>query len=472
VPIGVDEWVAQHTDRQDAGTGWRRWMYTAEARVGWFPRLGIVLVLGLLFAQLSLNSNIEQVAINCLIYAILAVGLNIAVGWAGLLDLGYVAFFGFGAYGYAIFSSGALGSGGSGGVHLSAIVSIPIVFVAAAIFGAVIGLVSLRVSGDYLAIVTLFVGQAFVEVVNNVDTGTLGGVNGLFGLDPIHAFGHQITTPKGYYYFALVVLAVLMGLLHFLDESRTGRGWRSVREDELAAGAMTVPTRVVKVMAISFGAAIGALAGTIFAAQQSNVFPTNFTANVLILIYACLVLGGVGSISGAVLGGIVVTAGQQMVSSPTDAAYLFYGLILLGLVLKVRPWRVLGLVIASTAILGVALHAIVGAISPSATAGSPGSGGWIGNLVSHWVIVPKDATSYGNVLYIATIVLVFAVANVRDRWRPYLLVPTIYVAACCWESRLIVNPAITAQILIGAILIGTMSLRPQGLLGTLRVEVV
>ena len=464
MPIGVDEWVAQHTDRQDAGTGWRRWMYTAEARVGWFPRLGIAVVLGLLFMQLSLNSNIEQVAINCLIYAILAVGLNIAVGWAGLLDLGYIAFFGCGAYGYAVLSSG--------NIHWSAIASIPVVFVGTAVFGAVIGLVSLRVSGDYLAIVTLFVGQAFLEVTNNVATGTLGGVNGLFGLDPIQAFGHQITTPKGYFYFALVVLAVLVGLLHFLDGSRTGRGWRSVREDELAAGAMTVPTRVVKVMAISFGAAVGALAGTIFAAQQSNVFPTNFTANILILIYACLVLGGVGSISGAVLGGIVVTAGQQMVSSPTDAAYLFYGLILLGLVLKVRPWRVLGLVIGATAVGGVALHAIVGAISPSATAGSPGSGGWIGDLVSHWVIVPKDATTYGNVLYIATIVLVFALINVRDRWRPYLLVPTLYVAACCWESRLIVNPSITAQILIGAILIATMALRPQGLLGTLRVEVV
>ncbi|MFL5864415.1 MAG: branched-chain amino acid ABC transporter permease [Solirubrobacteraceae bacterium] len=471
-PIGVDEWVAQHTDRSDAGTGWRRGLNTLEARVGWWPRLAIALVLGLIFGSMSLNSNIEQVAINCLIYAILAVGLNIAVGWAGLLDLAYVAYFGFGAYGYAIFSSDALGSDGGVGVHLPAIASIPIVFVAAAIFGAVVGLVSLRVSGDYLAIVTLFVGQAFFEVVNNVDTGTLGGVNGLFGLDPIHSFGHEITTPKGYFYFALVVLAMLVGLLHLLDESRTGRGWRAVREDELAAGAMTVPTQVVKVMAISFGAAVAALGGTIFAAQQSNVFPTNFTANILILIYACLVLGGVGSIAGAVLGGILVTAGQQMVSSPADAAYLFYGLILLGLVLKVRPWRVLGAVLAGTAILGVALHAIVGAISSSAVGGSPGSGGWIGSLVSHWVIVPTDATGYGNVLYIATIVLVFAVARAGDRWRPYLLVPTIYVAACCWESRLIVNPSITAQILIGAILIATMSARPQGLLGTLRVEVV
>jgi ABC-type branched-subunit amino acid transport system permease subunit len=463
-PIGVDEWVAQHTDRQDAGTGWRRWMYTVEARVGWWPRLAIFFVLGLLFMQLSLNSNIQQVAINCLIYAILALGLNIAVGWAGLLDLGYVAFFGTGAYAYAVLSSG--------NNHWSALASIPVIFIGTGLFGAVIGLVSLRVSGDYLAIVTLFVGQAFVEVTNNVDTGLLGGVNGLFGLDPINAFGHQITTPKGYFYFALVVLAVLMGLLHFLDHSRTGLGWRSVREDELAAEAMTVPTKVVKVMAMGFGAAVGALAGTIFAAQQSNVFPTNFTANILILIYACLVLGGVGSIAGAVLGGIVVTAGEQMVSSPNDAAYLFYGLILLGLFLKVRPWRVLGLVLASTIVLGVALNAILGAIWPDATAGAPGSAGWIGDLVSHWVIVPKNATTFGNILYVATICLVFALINVREKWRPFLLVPTIYIAACCWESRLIVNPSITAQILLGAILIATMAARPQGLLGTLRVEVV
>src|SRR6201995_1550875 len=148
MPIGVDEWVAQHTDRKDAGTGWRRLMYTLDARVGWWPRLAIVFVVALLFGQLNLNSNIEQVAINCLIYAILALGLNIAVGWAGLLDLAYVAYFGVGAYGYAVLSSG--------NIHWSAIATIPVVFVGTAVFGAVIGLVSLRVSGDYLAIVTLF----------------------------------------------------------------------------------------------------------------------------------------------------------------------------------------------------------------------------------------------------------------------------------------------------------------------------
>src|ERR1700759_2047856 len=130
MPIGVDEWVAQHEDRAEAGTGWRGVSGRAGGRVGWCPRLGIALVVGLVFGQLSLNSNIETVAINCLIYAILALGLNIAVGWAGLLDLGYVAFFGFGAYGYALFSSGALGSGGTGGSHFPAIETFLIVLAA------------------------------------------------------------------------------------------------------------------------------------------------------------------------------------------------------------------------------------------------------------------------------------------------------------------------------------------------------
>ncbi len=472
MPIGVDEWVAQHGERRDAGTGWRRWFAIAAQRLGWWPRLGLALLAGLIFGQLGLNVNLQTVAVNCLIYAILAVGLNIAVGWAGLLDLGYVAAYGFGAYGYALLSSTALGTGGVGGTHLPAIASIPIVLVAAAIAGTLIGLVSLRVSGDYLAIVTLFVGQAFVEVVNNVDTGTLGGVNGIYGLDPVHSFGGTIVTPIGYYYFALLVCAGLMGLLHLLDHSRTGRAWRAIREDELAAGAMTIPTATLKVMAIGFGWTIGALAGTIFAAQQDNVFPTNFTANILILIYACLVLGGAGSIAGAVLGGIVVTAGEQMVSSPTDAGYLFYGLILVSLIVKVRPWRLLGAILASTVVLGVALNAIVGAISPAATAGSAGSGGWIGSAVDHWVIVPRNAATYGNVLYIALICALFGLIRVRPSRRPFLLVPTLYVAACCWESRLVVNPSITAQILVGAILIAVMAARPQGLLGTLRVEVV
>jgi branched-chain amino acid transport system permease protein len=472
MPIGVDEWVAQSGDRRDQLPPWRRPLAVIERRLGWWPRWAIVVGLALIFGQLSLNVNIETVAINSLIYAILALGLNIVVGWAGLLDLGYIAFFGCGAYGYALFSSHALGTAGVGGVELPAIASIPLVFVATGILGALIGLVSLRVSGDYLAIVTLFVGQAFMEFVNNVEPSHLGGVDGLYGLQPIHSFGIVVETPKGYYYFALIVCALLMVAMRTLEESRTGRAWRAVREDELAAEAMTIPVGRLKVMAVSFGAAVAALAGAIFAAQQDNVFPTNFTANILILIYACLVLGGVGSIAGAVLGGLVVTAGQQMVSSPVDAGYLFYGLILIALVVKIRPWHRLAAVLAGVVALGLALHAIVGAISASATGGPPGSAGWIGKVVHHWAIVPTHAAGYGNVLYIVLICLVFAAVRVPERYRLFVAVPTLYVASCCWEARLVVNPSITAQILVGAILIATMTARPQGLLGTMRVEVV
>jgi branched-chain amino acid transport system permease protein len=471
-PIGVDEWVARSGERREQHGGWRGGLARAQERVGWWPRLALVVLAGLVFGQVATNVNIQTVAINSLIYALLALGLNIAVGWAGLLDLGYIAFFGFGAYGYAIFSSDALGTDGSGGTHLPAIESIPIVLVAAGVVGVVIGLVALRLSGDYLAIVTLFVGQAFMEAVNNIDPSTLGGVNGLYGLDPIHSFGASISTPMGYYYLALILTALVAGILHLLDTSRTGRAWRALQDDPLAAGAMTIPVNKLKVMAFSFSAIVGALAGTVFAAQQDNVFPTNFTSNILILIYACLVLGGVGSIAGAILGGLVVTVGENMLSSPTDAGYLFYGLILLTVAVRVRPWRYLGATLGGVIAFGLAAHAIVGAISSSAVGGSPGSTGWIGSVVRDYVIVPANAATYGNILYVVLICALIALLRLHGVRRLLAVIPTIYIAACCWESRLVVNPAITTQIMIGAILILTMAARPQGLLGTHRVEML
>jgi ABC-type branched-subunit amino acid transport system permease subunit len=468
--IGQDEWVAQSGERRDRGPGLRGRLSRAADRVGWWPRLAAVTLLGIVIGQLLTNVNLQSVAFNSLLYALLALGLNIAVGWAGLLDLGYIAFFGFGAYGFAILSSTP--PGGSGGRHLPAIESIPIVLVAAGVVGVIIGLIALRLAGDYLAIVTLFVGQAFVEFVNNVDPGTFGGVNGLFGLDPLHSFGLQAVTPITYYYVALVMVALVAGILHLLDTSRTGRAWRALRDDPLAAEAMTIPVNKLKVMAFSFGAIVGALAGTLFAAEQATVFPTNFTANILILIYACLVLGGVGSIAGAILGGIVVTVAEQMLSSPTDAAYLFYGLILLALIVKIRPWRRLGAVLAGIVALGFAAHAIASAISSSAVAGSPGSTGWIGSAVRDWVIVPSSAATYGNVLFVVLVCALVAIVRLEGIRRLLVVVPTVYIAACCWESRLIVNPSITTQIMIGAVLIVTMAARPNGLLGSRRVELV
>ncbi|HUA46773.1 MAG TPA: branched-chain amino acid ABC transporter permease [Solirubrobacteraceae bacterium] len=470
--IGVDEWVAQSGERRDQGTGLGRALAILDARVGWWPRLALAAVAGLAFGLVTGNVNLLTVGFTCLLYAILSLGLNIAAGWSGLLDLGYIAFVGFGAYGYAIFSSSALGTGGTGGAHLAAFESIPIVVIAGGVVGVLIGLIALRLEGDYLAIVTLFVGQAFVEVVNNVDPGTLGGVNGIYSIDPLHGLSGNVSTPRGYYLVALIVVVGLAAVLHLLDTSRTGRAWRALRDDPLAASAMTIPVNKLKVMAFSFSAAIGALGGTLFAAQTSSVFPTNFTESILILIFACLVLGGAGSIAGAIAGGIIVWALEQMLSSPLDAGYLFYGLILLTLFLKIRPWWKLAAVLAGIVVLGFVAHAIAGAISSSATAGHPGTAGWIGSAVKKWVIVPSNATGYGNVLFVLVICLVLALVRLQGTARLVLVVPTVYLAACCWESRLIVNPAITTQIMLGVILIVTMAARPNGLLGTRRVETV
>jgi branched-chain amino acid transport system permease protein len=473
-PIGVDEWVARSGDRRDRHTGWRRALERLGERVGWWPRLALLALFGLAFGQVGANGFQQIVAFNAVEYAILAVGLNIVVGWAGLLDLGYVAFYGIGAYGYAVLSSNAFGNltAQTGGLHLSAIESIPAVLVFAAVIGLVIGLVSLRLGGDYLAIVTLFFGLAFAEFVNNVDQSNLGGVNGLVSLDPIHSFGGTIGSTLGYYYLALIVLIVLMAALHLLDSSRTGRAWRAVRDDPLAAAVMTVPVNTVKVMAFSFGAVVAALAGTIFAAQQATVFPTNFQSPVLILIYACLVLGGIGSIAGAVLGGVLVTVLQQMLASPTDEGYLFYGLIILVILVRVRPWHYLVATLAGVVGFGFAARAIVGAISHSAVDGATGSVGWIGQAMHHFVIVPANPTSYGNVLFVLLICAIVGIVRLRGVWRLIAVVPTVYFAACCWEARLSVDPSITAQIMIGAILIVMMAARPQGLLGTRRVEII
>src|SRR5258707_395636 len=160
---------------------------------------------GLLLPVIGLGGFQLQGGIDALVIAVLAVGLNIVVGWAGLLDLGYVAFFGFGAYGFALLSSSQIGRAG---IHLPALLSVPIVMIGAAILGLIVGWPSRRLIGDYLAIVTLFFGEAFVEFTNNVAPKTLGGPNGIISVDPIRSLGYQFTSNESYYYLLVVVLVL------------------------------------------------------------------------------------------------------------------------------------------------------------------------------------------------------------------------------------------------------------------------
>ena len=193
--VGVDEWVARSGHRREYAPGWRGDAQRLFERVGWWQRLAIAAVFGVLVPFLTVNDFQLQVGINALLLALLALGLNIAVGWAGLLDLGYIAFYGFGAYGFALLSSNQLNS--PTGIHLAALVSVPIVMVGAAVLGLLVGLPSRRLIGDYLAIITLFFGEAFVEFTNNVAPSKLGGPNGIIGIDPYKLpIVGQLTTNK------------------------------------------------------------------------------------------------------------------------------------------------------------------------------------------------------------------------------------------------------------------------------------
>src|SRR6516165_6123028 len=320
--VGADEWVARQAGRREYLPSWLGTTQRQFERIGFWPKLAIVGLAAAVLPAVGLGGFQLQVGIDTLVIVLLALGLNIVVGWAGQLDLGYVAFFGFGAYAFALLSSGQIGPHG---IHLPAYLSVPLVMIGAAALGLLVGWPSRRLVGDYLAIVTLFFGEAFVEFTNNVAPSVLGGPNGITGIDPIRSFGAQVNSNTGYYYLLVILVVLTMAVLRLLDISRTGRAWRAVREDPLAAASMTIPVNRVKLMAFAFGAVVAALAGTVFAAQQISVFPNDFDTPVLILVYAALVLGGAGSIAGAATGALVMMIGINGDRLSCDyAGYLFY----------------------------------------------------------------------------------------------------------------------------------------------------
>ena len=253
--VGADEWVARQAHRREYLPSFLGQAQRQFERIGFWPKLAVAGLAGAVAPSLGLGGFQLQVGIDTLDVLLLAIGLNIVVGWAGLLDLGYVAFYGFGAYGFALVSSNQIGSHG---IHLPALVSIPLVMIAAAVLGLLVGWPSRRLIGDYLAIVTLFFGEAFVEFTNNVTPGVLGGPNGIVGIDTIHSLGLSVSSNTGYYYLLVILAVVVMAVLRLLDTSRTGRAWRAVREDPLAAASMTIPVNRVKLMAFAFVAAVAA----------------------------------------------------------------------------------------------------------------------------------------------------------------------------------------------------------------------
>jgi len=475
--IGTDEWVASVEERRQRRGGLVGSLLEQWQRLPlWAPLLAVA-AFGLLFPFLTESDYVVRVGFNALVFALLALGLNIVVGYAGLLDLGYIAFFGFGAYAYALLSSNKFD------VHLPTIPSVLIVVVASALLGLLLGLPSGRVTGDYLAIVTLFFAQIFVTFTTNAnriippwrDTpiDLTGGPNGIGGVDPFSVFGVEAIAVSSYFYIALVLVVLGMLGLHILSESRTGRAWKAVREDPLAAEAMTIPVFKLKLLAFAFGAATAGLTGSLFAAQQIGVFPQNFELPLLITIYAMVILGGAGSIPGVVLGAITITVALEVLRGPDDARLLFYGAILLGLAIAIRPWQRLVAVLTGTAVFGFLVHLIVGSLWPRGTARVAAEGeGLVGTLVEAWVLLPTQPGTIGNVAFVMLVASVLVMTLLRPVWRPVALVPSLYLAAFVWENRLIFQPSVTRLLILGALLVVLMNARPQGLFGTARVEIV
>jgi branched-chain amino acid transport system permease protein len=470
--IGSDDWVEQQELRTEYYTGLTGPARRAFDKVGPGPRFFAFLAICAIFPFMTDSDFLIRVGVNVLLFALLALGLNIVVGWAGLLDLGYVAFYGFGAYMYAWLSSSQFD------IHLPTELVIPIVITASALLGLLLGMPSWRLVGDYLAITTLFFAQIFVELMLNLDRLTppwsdepldvTGGPNGIPGLDDMRIFTVDIEQVQDYYFLLLVIFAVVVVGLYYINQSRTGRGWRASREDPLAAELMTTPVNRLKLLAFAMGAAVAGLTGSIFAAVQTGVFPQNFEVALLIMIYAALILGGAGSISGAVLGAVIVAAVPEILRTPENARYLFYGVLIASLLIVVRPWKRVAGIFAAVIVFGFAVHEIVAFIWPDVVTGVDDGG--LGGLLDSWVLVIDDHETLVNFAFVFLVAAVLILTQLRGESRMLLLIPTIYLAAFVWENRLVTEPSVTRQLLFGAILVAMMTKRPQGLLGTPRVE--
>ncbi len=285
-----------------------------------------VLTLGVVLPGIgTLNPYYLDVAIQVGIYMALALGLNIVVGFAGLLDLGYVAFYATGAYVWAIFGSKQAANFIHG-------VNFPLsgdwfwlflflAVAAAATAGILLGLPVLRLKGDYLAIVTLGFGEIIRIVLNNLDK-PVNITNGPNGITPIQSpaiFGYKLGKGIHYYFLVLLILLIIVAVAKRLERSRIGRAWEAIREDEVAAGAMGIPVVRMKLLAFAMGASFAGIMGAVFASKQTFIDPNSFSFMESIGVLAMVILGGMGSIPGALIGATCVVVLQlQVLKSLSD----------------------------------------------------------------------------------------------------------------------------------------------------------
>jgi branched-chain amino acid transport system permease protein len=449
-------------------------VHRAVSRLPLSARLAFFVLLAATLPLWMNRGELFNYGIFTLLYILLGLGLNVVVGYAGLLDLGYVAFFGFGAYGYTFLASRHFD------VHWEAEVVIPIVVVASAMLGLLLGLSSRRLLGDYLAIVTLFFLQIFITLLNNADridvpfrdapVNFTRGPNGIASVDPLRVFGFEFTTLDQYLWLSLGVFVLVIGGLYALNESRTGRAWRALREDPLAAEAMGTPVKGLKLLAFSIGAAAAGLTGTIFAAQNGAVFPVDFDLVLLITLYAMVILGGAGSLPGVAIGAVAIWVSLEVLRTPSNASWIFYAALLVLTFIFFR-WRG-PLLLAALAGFGFLVRVAAEATWSDATGGRTEGEAALDRLLDDWVLVHSGSVQIDRLAFMALVAAALGLTLLRGLPRLLGFVPVLYLAVFVWQNVLVEQSAVARYVMLGAMLVGMMAARPQGLLGTTRVEIV
>jgi branched-chain amino acid transport system permease protein len=264
-----------------------------------------------------------------LIYVLLGVGLNMVVGYAGLLDLGYVAFYAIGAYSYAILASGQFD------IHLPFALILLIGGCLAGLAGVLLGIPVLRLRGDYLAMVTLGFGEIIRLLLNN-QVWLTNGPQGISRIDEPFLLGVGLNTPKDFFWLLLPLVAIALTLAWRLEQSILGLGWAAIREDQDAARGIGIDTTVAKLLAFGLSATLGGFAGVIFAAFQRFVDPVSFSFWESLTIVLIIVIGGLGNLVGVVVGATVLIIVPELLRGYSEYRMLLYGCALVAMIL-IRP---------------------------------------------------------------------------------------------------------------------------------------
>lgn len=303
---------------------------TSQAK-RWSPIVQMIVVLGVMpwIFGIYLSEVVDKVGL----FILMGLGLNIVVGFAGLLDLGYVAFYAIGAYTMGILTS----QGGLGIANLSFWAALPICVAASTIAGMMLGLPVLRMRGDYLAIVTLGFGEIIrVLVTSDLLKPYIGGAQGILQIPKPQAFGFTFIQPQHSYYIILVGCAIAVFLTGRLRDARLGRQWMALREDEDVAEAMGIHLVKTKLLAFGIGAAFSGLAGAIFASRISSIFPASFDLLISINVLSLIIVGGMGSVPGVVVGALVLVGLPELLREFAEYRLLLYGVLLIAMMI-VRP---------------------------------------------------------------------------------------------------------------------------------------